>query len=147
MIIISNDVGKTLCMSVIKSYDFQEFIKSSSEVLCGFVTLALGEKHVFPEKMLENRLKFSLRDYIEFDKYYYFVTVEEAKIFNVFTIRVGVIDPSNIENDLIVDAYEKEIKKIIIDYEYLEHNNNFFIDSAKIMFSSIGMMEETDNGS
>jgi len=147
MIIVSNDVGKTLCMSVIKSYDFQEFIKSSSEVLCGFVTLALGENHVFPEKMLENRLKISLRDYIEFDNYYYFVTVEEATIFNVFTIRVGVIDASNIENDLIVDAYEKEIKKIIIDYEYLEHNNNLFIDSAKIRFSSIKAIEETDNGS
>jgi hypothetical protein len=147
MIIVHNDVGKTLCMSVIKSYDFQEFIKSSSEVLCGFVTLALGEKHVFPQKILENRLKFLLRDYIEFDKYYYFVRCEEATCFNVFNIRVSVIDPSNLGSDEMIYFYEKEIKKIIIDYEYLEHNNNFFIDSAKIIFSSIGVMEETDNGS
>ncbi len=147
MTIVSNDMGKKFCMSVIKSYGFQEFIKSSSEVLCGFVTLALGEKHVFPQKILENRLKFSLRDYIEFDKYYYFVTCEEMTSFNVFNIRVSVIDPSNLGSDEMIYFYEKEIKKIIIDYEYLEHNNNFFIDSAKIIFSSIGVMEETDNGS
>ncbi|MFA5235083.1 MAG: hypothetical protein WC390_11850 [Sulfurimonas sp.] len=108
MVILSG--SHTTCLDVIKYCEIPLFIHDSSEIMTGFVSMAAGEKMVFPMEYLINKISVHFNNDIMKENIRFVVKIKEWTMYNTFEMLVATIEAEKLPEDISFEVASSGIE-------------------------------------
>lgn len=108
MVILSG--SHTTCLDVVKYCEIPLFIHDSSEIMTGFVSMAAGEKMVFPLEYLLNKITVQFNQEVMKENIRFVVKITEWTIYNTFEMLVATIEAEKLPDDISFEVASSNIE-------------------------------------
>jgi len=108
MVILSGSL--TTCLDVIKYCEIPLFIHDSSEIMTGFVSMASGEKMVFPLEYLLNKITVQFNQEVMKENIRFIVKITEWTMYNTYEMLVATIEAEKLPDDISFEVASSNIE-------------------------------------